>query len=198
MVSSDRMVFAGKRFSPVILHAENPPKDSVQAGLIRTTRHVEVRLEHVHRMLERNARLVLQERHATLTRHFADAVARNRDLVYRPYVHNPHGRKRAVFPASATSQLRNWLVEHAHHPYPSEEDKRRLAERTGLTQAQVSNWFVNARRRILHTPTSPEYSSSSSDVPPNSSEVPPPRRCSLSNILCSSKAQPDVSYVSPI
>ena len=43
-----------------------------------------------------------------------------------------------------------WLHEHTEHPYPNEEDKQRLALRTGLTMKQVSDWFINARRRLLH------------------------------------------------
>ncbi|EYC38110.1 hypothetical protein Y032_0742g1987 [Ancylostoma ceylanicum] len=36
-----------------------------------------------------------------------------------------------------------------HHPYPSEEQKKQLANDTGLTILQVNNWFINARRRIV-------------------------------------------------
>ncbi|TFJ99446.1 putative aarF domain-containing protein kinase 5 [Platysternon megacephalum] len=36
-----------------------------------------------------------------------------------------------------------------HHPYPSEEQKKQLAQDTGLTILQVNNWFINARRRIV-------------------------------------------------
>ena len=40
--------------------------------------------------------------------------------------------------------LRNW---YAANPYPSPRDKRQLAEWTGLTTIQVSNWFKNRRQR---------------------------------------------------
>jgi hypothetical protein len=32
---------------------------------------------------------------------------------------------------------------------PKQEQKRQLASQTGLTINQISNWFINARRRIL-------------------------------------------------
>lgn len=40
--------------------------------------------------------------------------------------------------------LRDW---YTHNPYPSPREKRELAEGTGLTVTQVSNWFKNRRQR---------------------------------------------------
>lgn len=40
--------------------------------------------------------------------------------------------------------LREW---YSHNPYPSPREKRELAEATGLTTTQVSNWFKNRRQR---------------------------------------------------
>merc|ERR1712071_476210 len=45
--------------------------------------------------------------------------------------------------------LRAWLFQHLTHPYPSEDQKKQLAQDTGLTILQVNNWFINARRRIV-------------------------------------------------
>ena len=36
---------------------------------------------------------------------------------------------------------------YARNPYPSPREKRALAEATGLTTTQVSNWFKNRRQR---------------------------------------------------
>jgi len=41
------------------------------------------------------------------------------------------------------------LFQHLTHPYPSEDQKKQLAQDTGLSILQVNNWFINARRRIV-------------------------------------------------
>ncbi|XP_070398120.1 homeobox protein Meis1 isoform X1 [Nothobranchius furzeri] len=60
-----------------------------------------------------------------------------------------HNKKRGIFPKVATNIMRAWLFQHLTHPYPSEEQKKQLAQDTGLTILQVNNWFINARRRIV-------------------------------------------------
>jgi len=57
--------------------------------------------------------------------------------------------KRGVLPKSSTSVLKGWLFQHLVHPYPTEDEKRQLAQQTNLSNLQVNNWFINARRRIL-------------------------------------------------
>ncbi|KAJ5549852.1 Homeobox transcription factor [Penicillium sp. DV-2018c] len=70
-------------------------------------------------------------------------------------------RRRGNLPKPVTDILRAWFHEHLAHPYPSEEDKQMFMTRTGLTISQelwngrvanwmqISNWFINARRRQL-------------------------------------------------
>lgn len=58
-------------------------------------------------------------------------------------------RRRGKLPKVVTDLLKTWLLDHASHPYPTEDEKRRLCSVTGLSISQVSNWFINARRRIL-------------------------------------------------
>ena len=48
------------------------------------------------------------------------------------------------FKEKSRSVLRDW---YGHNPYPSPREKRELAEATGLTTTQVSNWFKNRRQR---------------------------------------------------
>ena len=47
----------------------------------------------------------------------------------------------------AVKILKNWLQEHADHPYPSDVEKDRLKDITCLKRSQISNWLANARRR---------------------------------------------------
>ncbi|KAI0655631.1 hypothetical protein C8Q70DRAFT_923474 [Cubamyces menziesii] len=61
----------------------------------------------------------------------------------------PPQRKRGKLPKPVTDFLKDWLHKHSDHPYPSEEEKKQLCHATGLSMSQVSNWMINARRRIL-------------------------------------------------
>ncbi|KAI4306760.1 hypothetical protein L6164_030009 [Bauhinia variegata] len=61
-----------------------------------------------------------------------------------PFVKRPQ----RGLPDQAVAVLRTWLFEHFLHPYPSDSEKHLLAQQTGLSRSQVSNWFINARVRI--------------------------------------------------
>lgn len=55
--------------------------------------------------------------------------------------------KRSNLPKKTVEILNNWLLNHLHNPYPSPQEKMELLEQTGLTKVQLSNWFINVRRR---------------------------------------------------
>ncbi len=58
-------------------------------------------------------------------------------------------KKRANLPKKTTSILLGWLNDNLDHPYPSATEKSELIRLTGLTNQQLSNWFINARRRKI-------------------------------------------------
>lgn len=58
-------------------------------------------------------------------------------------------KRRGNLPKSVTAVLKQWLVDHCRNPYPTETEKTGLKDKTGLTLNQISNWFINARRRLL-------------------------------------------------
>lgn len=58
-------------------------------------------------------------------------------------------KRRGNLPKSVTAILKQWLIDHCRNPYPTEVEKTGLKDKTGLTLNQISNWFINARRRLL-------------------------------------------------
>ncbi|KAI8974447.1 hypothetical protein BDB01DRAFT_729023 [Pilobolus umbonatus] len=80
-------------------------------------------------------------------------------------------RRRGNLPKEVTEFLRKWLIQHKKHPYPAEKEKIELAHQTGLTVNQISNWFINARRRILQPMLESENTSSLTIAYPESSAV---------------------------
>ena len=55
------------------------------------------------------------------------------------------------FPEVVTKVLRSWLLQNLDHPYPSRDEKKQLADATGLEILQVEDWFTNARRRTEYS-----------------------------------------------
>ncbi|KAL0454644.1 UNVERIFIED_CONTAM: Homeobox protein knotted-1-like 10 [Sesamum latifolium] len=56
-------------------------------------------------------------------------------------------RKKGKLPKDARIALLEWWNDHYNWPYPTEEEKNRLSDVTGLQQKQINNWFVNQRKR---------------------------------------------------
>ncbi|TYJ29197.1 hypothetical protein E1A91_A06G054600v1 [Gossypium mustelinum] len=59
-------------------------------------------------------------------------------------------RRAGKLPGDTTSILKAWWQSHSKWPYPTEEDKARLAQETGLQLKQINNWFINQRKRNWH------------------------------------------------
>lgn len=64
---------------------------------------------------------------------------------------NDKRKTRSNLPKGTTYILLNWLNDHINHPYPNNFEKNQLMVLTGLNQQQLSNWFINARRRKIKT-----------------------------------------------
>lgn len=58
-------------------------------------------------------------------------------------------KTRNNLPKETTYILLKWLNDHLNHPYPNSFEKNQLMVSTGLNQQQLSNWFINARRRKI-------------------------------------------------
>ncbi|ONK72867.1 uncharacterized protein A4U43_C04F24230 [Asparagus officinalis] len=59
-------------------------------------------------------------------------------------------RRAGKLPGDTTSVLKQWWLQHSKWPYPTEDDKAKLVEETGLQLKQINNWFINQRKRNWH------------------------------------------------
>ncbi|KAA3490436.1 homeobox protein knotted-1-like 3 [Gossypium australe] len=60
-------------------------------------------------------------------------------------------RRAGKLPGDTTSFLKAWWQSHSKWPYPTEEDKAKLVQETGLQLKQINNWFINQRKRNWHS-----------------------------------------------
>lgn len=60
-------------------------------------------------------------------------------------------RRAGKLPVDTTSTLKAWWQSHAKWPYPTEDDKAKLVQETGLQLKQINNWFINQRKRNWHS-----------------------------------------------
>ncbi|XP_019170672.1 PREDICTED: homeobox protein knotted-1-like LET12 [Ipomoea nil] len=96
---------------------------------------------------------VRQELKHDLKQGYKEKIADIREEIMRK-------RRAGKLPGDTTSLLKAWWQSHSKWPYPTEEDKARLVQETGLQLKQINNWFINQRKRNWHT--NPSSSSSSS------------------------------------
>ncbi|RLM99230.1 homeobox protein knotted-1-like 10 [Panicum miliaceum] len=89
---------------------------------------------------EHNSRLADRELKEMLLKKYSGCLSRLRSEFLKK-------RKKGKLPKDARSALMDWWNTHYRWPYPTEEDKVRLAAMTGLDPKQINNWFINQRKR---------------------------------------------------
>ncbi|OWZ15210.1 Homebox and aldo/keto reductase [Phytophthora megakarya] len=57
------------------------------------------------------------------------------------------GAKRSRITKKSNEFLVAWFLAHKENPYPSPDERVEIAEKTGLAEQQVRNWFANMRKR---------------------------------------------------
>lgn len=58
-------------------------------------------------------------------------------------------KKSSSLPNETVEYLKAWMMapEHIAHPYPTEQEKMQIMAVTGVEMKQLTNWFVNNRKR---------------------------------------------------
>lgn len=55
--------------------------------------------------------------------------------------------KRSRLTRHSNEFMIGWFIAHKDNPYPTPDERTQIAEKTGLTEQQVRNWFANMRKR---------------------------------------------------
>ncbi|XP_054819687.1 homeobox protein knotted-1-like 3 [Prosopis cineraria] len=87
---------------------------------------------------------VRQELRHELKQGYKDKIVDIREEILRK-------RRAGKLPGDTTSVLKAWWQAHSKWPYPTEEDKAKLVQETGLQLKQINNWFINQRKRNWHS-----------------------------------------------
>lgn len=59
---------------------------------------------------------------------------------------NADSNARNSYPKRIVKILMKWLKDHIYYPYPSEDERIDLCEKTGLSRKQLRIWLINARK----------------------------------------------------
>ncbi|GJQ11701.1 hypothetical protein GpartN1_g3492.t1 [Galdieria partita] len=62
-------------------------------------------------------------------------------------IHGMPRRRRENLSKEKVVLLKEWFDAHVQHPYPTESEKRQLCQETGMQMQQITNWFINQRKR---------------------------------------------------
>mmetsp|Transcript_28620 Transcript_28620/g.52240 ORF Transcript_28620/g.52240 Transcript_28620/m.52240 type:complete len:675 (-) Transcript_28620:803-2827(-) len=63
--------------------------------------------------------------------------------------HAAQSKKKTALSSFAVEYLKSWMMspDHIEHPYPTEDEKAKIMKETGIELKQLTNWFVNNRKR---------------------------------------------------
>lgn len=88
-------------------------------------------------------------------------------------------KKKTALSTFAVEYLKAWMMspDHIEHPYPTEDEKLKIIRDTGIELKQLTNWFVNNRKRYWK-PKVEELRRKSSSVTVSSSSS------SMSGVSC--------------
>jgi len=56
-------------------------------------------------------------------------------------------QRRRKIPSEARKILATWFEMNIEDPYPSDDEREELVQKTGLTHKQIHHWFTNRRKR---------------------------------------------------
>lgn len=73
--------------------------------------------------------------------------AKSSDAVSQGMVTAGSMAKRPRLTRHSNEFMVGWFLAHKANPYPSATERLQIAEKTGLTEQQVRNWFANMRKR---------------------------------------------------
>mmetsp|Transcript_4703 Transcript_4703/g.13612 ORF Transcript_4703/g.13612 Transcript_4703/m.13612 type:complete len:263 (-) Transcript_4703:281-1069(-) len=64
-----------------------------------------------------------------------------------PLIKNQGRGRSNSLPTHVAEYLKTWLMNHMHHPYPTDQEKQEMCQKTGIDVKRLNNWFVNNRIR---------------------------------------------------
>jgi Homeobox KN domain len=79
----------------------------------------------------------------------ATPVVGRRASIGSPSCSDGPKRKPTSLPLETVEYLKAWMMspEHIAHPYPTDQEKWKIIQDTGIEMKQLVNWFVNNRKR---------------------------------------------------
>ncbi|CCF55872.1 hypothetical protein KAFR_0A04370 [Kazachstania africana CBS 2517] len=141
------------------IHSPRSPLNNLHHHFHHQPQRFTANIINTNSFRNEDAKKFLQRRHSTS---IIDSNNENTDFQRSPKANDNTNHnsilkskkgtgKRSNLPKETVQILNNWLVNHLGNPYPTAIEKNELLKQTGLTKIQLSNWFINVRRRKVFT-----------------------------------------------